>query len=57
LARRKADANPDLEQTKSGLSPTHLFRHIPGTLTGEDLRQNGFVCWFHPKPISDKVQR
>jgi hypothetical protein len=37
-------------QTKSGLSPTHLFRHIPGPLTGEStptcgaLRQNGIVC-------------
>jgi hypothetical protein len=38
-------AKPDLEQTKSGLSPTHLFRHIPGAHTGEDLRQNGFVCF------------
>jgi hypothetical protein len=38
-------AKPDSEQTKSGLSPTPLFRHIPGALTGEDLRQNGFVCF------------
>jgi predicted nucleotidyltransferase len=49
-------AKPDSEQTKSGLSPTPLFRHIPGALTGEDLRQNGFVCFRYYIPKAEVLQ-
>ncbi|WP_217897056.1 hypothetical protein [Granulicella rosea] len=40
----QADAEPFLEQIKSGLWPTRLFRHIAGLTTAAYLRQNGFVC-------------